>query len=382
MKKERKIIMICTLAAVLSGFTLVSLAEETESRRFSVIQTEGEEAYITRGAGKKLKAVNGMNLSQGNTASTGALSEIYMEADEDKVWKLGEHTSVEVTKVSAKSLKLTLKQGKLFFNIENPLEADEEVTFQAAHSSMSIRGTSGIFWLTPEKLIFYLIDGNVTWDLGTGETIDMTAGQVIELLRDWDGNAPGPGVNALYKLVRLESFSWEELDDSGLAAVMEQKENLDSAWIGLDTEEELAEARERVQRYLETVQVLRQERFSRDSYDDNDYDDNYEAMIDEEDAEEDDLEDSGEESPVSTPSDAEEETKATEAETEEPLEKIQGETGDYFYVLGEDGDFYPEYWVYYEEGVNGDWYEESGEAYWDWDETFITEMEEQGYYLG
>ncbi len=357
MKRRIKRILIGAACSIFLTSTIYAMEEEAESRRFSVLQTEGREVFLTRENGSKSRAVAGMRLSQGNRASTGERSSIYIEADRDTILKLDEHTLVEITKASEKALKLTLKQGELFFNVDTALAEDEELIFQAAHTSMSVRGTSGVFYLTPEKLIFYLIEGAVNWDLGTGETVSMTAGQVLELQRDWGGKAPGPGIEALYRLVRLEPFTWEELTDAGLEAVMENQEQLDLTYIGLDTEEELSAAGEQV-RELEELRRELEERLLISEDDDDDSD-----IEEEEDIEED--------PDISTPSDAEQ------------AEQIEYETGEWFSVRDEEtGEYVPTYWVYYEEGVNGEWSRDGDVLYWHFYEEFIMEMEEQGYLLG
>lgn len=271
-----KKIAVVALASVFLSASISSLAEEMESRKLSIMQVNGEAAYITKGTNRELKAIKGMNLGQGNQVGTRENSTIYIEADDDKIIRLDEKTLVDISKASAKSLKLTLRSGSIFFNVDKPLEADEEMVFEAAHTSMSIRGTSGLFSFDPLNMEFYLIEGSVSWDLGDGQVVEIKAGERITLERDLSTIHLGPGEEAKYRLKIKVPFQWTDLDDDGLEAVMENRTLIDLTAIGLDTPEEMQQAIDKVDAYKKAQEAAKQSTRvydDDDDYDDDDYDD-------------------------------------------------------------------------------------------------------------
>lgn len=232
MNVKWKKLLVVLLAATLLAVNIKSFADEAESRRFSILSVSGSEAFLTRGA-NEVKAVAGMPVGQGNSVRTGAKTKMYLETDDDKTIRLDGNSSAEVTKSSAKLLKITLKSGSLFFNVDKPLEGDEELSFDAAQTSMSIRGTSGILRISEEELVFHLIEGSVAWNIG-GQIITVSPGQKVTL-------KAVPGQN-IYQFQGVESFTWEDLPLFGLETVLEQRELLDMSAIGLNDAEQLAQA--------------------------------------------------------------------------------------------------------------------------------------------
>ena len=249
MKTKLKRFAVMTLAATFLCVSLSALAEEIESRKLSILEASGNYTYVKKGNGREFKAIKGMGLAQGNEVITGKDSKIYIEADEDKVIRLDEDTIVEISKASAKSLNLKLRSGNLFFNVDKPLGSDEDMTFEAAHTSMSIRGTSGIFSFNPLKMEFFLVEGYVKWDLGDGNTIEINAGETIEMERDLSNVTLGPGSEVIYTFTKKIPFQWTDLNDEGLEAIMENRALLDLTAIGLDTPEEIKQAADKVEEY-------------------------------------------------------------------------------------------------------------------------------------
>ena len=252
-RKWSKILVLAVMAACLSA-NPCSFADDTESRTLSILEVSGNEAYVKKNAPGRFAAVAGLNLGEGNQVSTGKASSIYIKADDDKTMKLDNNTSVDVEKASAKSLKLTLKKGKLFFNVEKPLGEDEELQFKAGQTSMSIRGTSGVIKYHPDVLCYYLLEGKVFIVLGNDQSLELHAGQKAELVRDWGDDTPGPGSEAGYVLKEIGAFHWTELDTTILKTILENREHLDLGAIGLDSQEEL----ERAEAVLEEQERLKQ----------------------------------------------------------------------------------------------------------------------------
>lgn len=125
----------------------------------------------------------------------------------------------------------------MFFNVDKPLKEDEDLRFEAAQTSMSIRGTSGILAAEDGRLTFYLVEGAVDWEIG-GQVIPVAAGQKI-ILADTTGQGA-------YQIQSVEHFTWEDLDVFGLEAVLEQRHLLDLSLIGLSGEDQIDQAVEKV----------------------------------------------------------------------------------------------------------------------------------------
>ena len=272
MKINGKKIAVIALAATFLCVSISSLAEEIESRKLSILEATGSYTYVKKANGREFKATKGMGLGQGNEVITGAGSKIYIEADDDKVIRLDEDTVVEISKASAKSLKLTLHSGNLFFNVDKPLGSDEDMTFEAAHTSMSIRGTSGVFSFDPLKMEFFLVEGSVQWDLGDGNVVEIKAGESIEMVRDISTGEFGPGVEGIYTFNKKVPFQWTDLDDDSLEAIMENRALLDLTAIGLDTPEEIKQAADKVEEYRKKKEAeasLKKSNTNRKDYDDD-----------------------------------------------------------------------------------------------------------------
>lgn len=240
MKIQWKRLLVLTLAAALLGTNIKSMADEAtaESRRFSILSVKGEEAYVTRGSTpNEIKATAGMPVGQGSQIRTGLKSSLYLEADGGKTLKMDSNSEAVITKSSSKSLKITLKSGSMFFNVDQPLEDGEEMNFNAAQTSMSIRGTSGIISINDIELVVYLIEGTIAWDLGD-QTMTTFAGQKVTLRA-----VPG---QAAYQLQSIENFTWEDLPFFALECVFEQKDKLDLSAINLTDQNQLEQAQARL----------------------------------------------------------------------------------------------------------------------------------------
>lgn len=259
-KIQWKKLLVLAMAMALLGINIKGLADEVtaESRKFSVLSIDGEEAFVNRGGVREVKAAAGMPLGQGSSVRTGSKTSLYFEADDDKTMKLDSNSQAEITQSSSKKLKLTLKSGEMFFNVERPLAEGEELTFRAAQTSMSIRGTSGVLRIHEQGIDFYLIEGKVDWNIGN-EVISLVAGQRASLIKQTNVTLSANGMDSAYLLAAVEPFDWTDLSALGLEAVLEQRDKLDLSAIGLDQPEELEEAEKRAAE-LRKEQDIREEK--------------------------------------------------------------------------------------------------------------------------
>ena len=228
------------IALIFLGVNIAAVADDLvgEARSLSVLSVNGDEAVVMRGANREIKAAAGMPLGQGTKAKTGAGTNMYLQADEDKTIKMGSSTLVEITKASAKKLGITLKSGEIFFNVEQKLADDEEMIFHAAQTSLSIRGTSGFLIQEPGgETTLFLLKGMVEWSAGE-ETITLEAGQTGTYVpaRDMRGDS----------LKNEGDFQWEDLDAFCLETLLNDISGIELEDFGL-TSDQIPEALKRVQ---------------------------------------------------------------------------------------------------------------------------------------
>ena len=232
--------VVFLIALVFLGVNIAAVADDLvgEARSLSVLSVSGDEAVVMRGANREIKAAAGMPLGQGTKAKTGAGTNMYLQADEDKTIKMGSSTLVEITKASAKKLGITLKSGEIFFNVEQKLADDEEMIFHAAQTSLSIRGTSGFLIQEPGgETTLFLLEGMVEWSAGE-ETITLEAGQTGTYVpaRDMRGDS----------LKNEGDFQWEDLDAFCLETLLNDISGIELEDFGL-TSDQIPEALKRVQ---------------------------------------------------------------------------------------------------------------------------------------
>lgn len=249
MKMKWKKITLFVLLLMTFCVSMSVLAEEIVSRKLTILQVEGTEAHIKKQNGAKVKAVKGMSLGQGNKAVTGKDSYMYILADDDKTFKLDERTTIAITKESSKALHVEIQDGQVFFNVDKPLASDEELSFKVAHTSMSIRGTSGWLRYADSHMDFLLVEGTVAWDID-GQQIVINPGERVILERDWMGLPPGPGGPFVYRFKEKVPYTWTDMPEDALIAVMENRAKLDLKAIGLDTPEKVSEAAAKVEMIL------------------------------------------------------------------------------------------------------------------------------------
>lgn len=218
--KWKKALVLVTVAA-LAGFQIKALADESaaESRKLSVLSVDGEEAFVTKGGQRELPAAAGMPLGQGSKVKTGYKTNLYLTADQDKTIRLSGSSQAEITKASSKKLKITLKSGAMYFNVENPLAQDEEMGFEAAQTSMSIRGTSGVIAVDGDDVTLIVLEGQVgVNEIGPGDNAQSQGGHLV-----------GPGEAAVFRggSIIASDIASQALED--LEVKRKQKEEADRA---------------------------------------------------------------------------------------------------------------------------------------------------------
>lgn len=243
MNRLRKILWTGLLSIALAAPAFASLADETslESRNLSVLKVDGEQAFVNRSGGKELPAFDGMVLGQGDCVTTGMDTGVYIQADRDKTVKMDQNTMVEITKVSSKKLKMTLKSGELFFHVENHLSDDETMEFDAAGTTLSIRGTAGLLGCHGDQVSLYLLEGTVEWTVN-GRPVTITAGQKMTAKVTGRNAAAASGAGASQEDGSAEDgqtsgFTADELNAFELETMLENQGSVEiPASVGLTAE--------------------------------------------------------------------------------------------------------------------------------------------------
>lgn len=243
------------LTSVLLASSFVSMADETSvvSRTLSVLKAEGENARVNRSGVKELPAFDGMGLSQGDCVTTGMDTAVYIQADDDKTVKMDQNSMVEISKVSSRKLKMTLKSGELFFHVENHLADDETVEFDAAGTTLSIRGTAGLFSCHGDQVSLYLLEGTVVWTVN-GQPVTIRAGQ--RMTATVVGETASGGLTGGL----VSEFTADDFNAFELEAVLEHRDRLElPAVMGLTAAGDLGRLTQKASelRQLETETLAR-----------------------------------------------------------------------------------------------------------------------------
>ena len=130
------------IAALLSGFSLGSLASETATAVDMRLEAVEGTAALYNASGKALSVRDGMKLYSGYEIQTELESYAYISLDSTKAVKLDASSHAQVNK-EGQALVIYLLSGKLFFNVSQPLADDESMEIQTSTMVTGIRGTSG-----------------------------------------------------------------------------------------------------------------------------------------------------------------------------------------------------------------------------------------------
>ena len=153
MKRITSLLLALTLAFSLC---VPALAEDATGTTLRLEETTGT-VKVKDAAGADKTARAGMRLYNGYTVETGASSSGYISLDDTKAVKLDASGKVEIKK-NGKKLEVSLTAGQLFFNVTEPLKADESLNIRTATMVTGIRGSFG--WVNGTEI--GLMHGHVT----------------------------------------------------------------------------------------------------------------------------------------------------------------------------------------------------------------------------
>lgn len=134
-------------------------AETARATTMRLESTEGDVSLENQN-GTILSISEGMKLLNGNALETQAASYAYVSLDSKRVVKLDGLSEAEVRQ-NGKKLEILLHEGKLFFNVENPLQEDESLQIKTSTLVTGVRGTSGILMSDDEQSTILLLTGRL-----------------------------------------------------------------------------------------------------------------------------------------------------------------------------------------------------------------------------
>jgi len=130
--------------ALILGCAPTALAAETaEATTMRLAKTEGT-VKISNSSGRNVSVLKNMLLRSGYRVKTSEASYAWISLDSAKLVKEDAASDIEIRK-SGKKLEVLINEGKVFFNVTEPLEDDESLNIRTSTLVAGIRGTSG--WL-------------------------------------------------------------------------------------------------------------------------------------------------------------------------------------------------------------------------------------------
>lgn len=167
-------------------------AVQVQAVTMKLVKTEGA-VGVADDAGAEVPLVNEMGLYSGYGVDTETESYAWINLDDVKLTKMDADSEISILKKD-KALEILVENGSLFFYVKEPLAADESFGIHTSDTIVGIRETCG--WVTVDEwnhLKLYLLDGKTEYifrnpDTGKEESVMVSAGEKISLIRNDDGN--------------------------------------------------------------------------------------------------------------------------------------------------------------------------------------------------
>ncbi len=182
-KSRKKVIaLIVTIVLVLvAALIIVYFRSQIRATTMRILRIEGE--VTLEDDGKPKTVTTNLRLSSGNALSTATQSLVSIGLDDTKIVTLDE-LSRAIFNQKGKKLDLELTDGSLFFEVQKPLEDDEDMAIRTSTMVVGIRGTSGWVSVEGDHESLIICDGHVHvigTNPHTGETkeIEVYAGQRV-----------------------------------------------------------------------------------------------------------------------------------------------------------------------------------------------------------
>ena len=187
-----KLRIIVVTVLLLCFFGTIALAEGNSSESVQassmrLMQTEGN-VTLTDHSGSKLALRNRMRLYSGCAVSTEEQSRAGILLDDAKAVTIAESSSAIINQ-EGKKLEIAVNNGKMFFDVSKPLEADESFEIRTSTMVLGIRGTAGCVEAVSEnESLVTLITGHAEITCFAGDVVSIEAGQQVHITRQDDGS--------------------------------------------------------------------------------------------------------------------------------------------------------------------------------------------------
>ncbi len=225
---NKKLIVGCIAGAVVISAVMIVILTALRSHRAAtsmrLLRFDGEISLLAEN-GKVLEASENRRLTNGNVIKTKKESQAWILLNEDRVVTLMEKSTASFTQ-KGKRLYLSLDEGRLFFNIERPLEDDEELDISTSTMIIGIRGTSGYIDSDENGYsVLYLTTGKVEVtgldeDGEESGTDKLNAGQKVTVVSDDDAALIVEDITE--SDLPLELVAYLLSDDDLLSSVLEE----------------------------------------------------------------------------------------------------------------------------------------------------------------
>ncbi len=180
MKRLVSLALVMLLIVLASLYGLAGNAAAADKATGTTIRLAEYNGTVTvkTASGKTVTPRTDLRLYNGYTIQTSRSSDAYLSLDDTKAIKLDAATKVEVKK-SGKQLEISIKSGKLFFNVEKPLADDEGLSIRNFSKVTGVRGSFG--WVGTE--VMGMIHGHATISHldtdGNVHVLEVTSGELV-----------------------------------------------------------------------------------------------------------------------------------------------------------------------------------------------------------
>lgn len=216
------------IIGIIVGIVLIGRSR-LNATTMRILSYEGSIA-LSDASGRSLEAAPERRLNDGNILDTYKDSKARVLLDEDRCVTLTEKSRASFHQEN-KTLRLLLEKGSLFFNIERPLEDDENFDIQTSTMIIGIRGTSGYVCSDENGCsVLYLTSGKVeVFGLNKNgdkrRSVKAVAGQKVTVITD--------GENVELIVEEIEEFDLpyfailEICEDEGLLSTVTEETGWD-----------------------------------------------------------------------------------------------------------------------------------------------------------
>ncbi len=203
-----------------------------------LVKTDGT-VHVNDAKGTSVDALEHPGLYSGYSVASGSGSFGWISLDDTKLAKLDEESEVSVLKEDG-MLELSVRSGRLFFDVTEPLASDETMEIRTSSMVAGIRGTCGWVHVTDENhMNVWLLRGKVECMIpGADGSIlaskTITAGQSARMALD--GGTASVTVEE-FSSGDIPAFVMDEIsDDAELMNAIEAEPDTETISEGADTE--------------------------------------------------------------------------------------------------------------------------------------------------